>query len=112
MKKVAQPRQKGKCVRENRRLSSMGTMLITIKIMPSSAEADLEKLGQKVKQIIESKQGQRPSFKQEPIAFGLKALIVSFDLDESLEIDPIEQELEKLENINSTQITDMRRAFG
>jgi len=38
--------------------------------------------------------------------------MVFFDIDESQEIDPIEEGLRKIENVNSVQVVDMRRAFG
>ena len=90
----------------------MGTALIKIKIMPVSPETDLSKIQEKAKEIIEKNKGQRVSFETQPIAFGLKALIVGFDLDESLELEPIEKGLREIENVNSTEVIDMRRAFG
>ena len=90
----------------------MGTALIKIKLMPSSLETDLEEIKTNSKEILESKQAKEISLEEEPIAFGLKALIISFSIDESIELDPIEQELEKIQNVNSIQVIDMRRAFG
>lgn len=90
----------------------MGTMLLKIKIMPESVETNLEELKEKAKEIIESNEGKVPMFEEEPIAFGLKALIVNFRLEESKEIDPIENGLKEMEKTNSVEIIDMRRAFG
>jgi len=90
----------------------MGTALITIKLMPSSIETDLEEIKKQAKIIIDSKQGKNTRFEEEPIAFGLKAVKAFFDLDESHELEPIENELEKINNVNSVQVVDMRRAFG
>lgn len=90
----------------------MGTALLKIKLMPASPEVDLEEVKEKSKAIVEKGQGRNCAFEEEPIAFGLKALIISFDIDEEQELEPIEEGLEKIENINSAQVIDMRRAFG
>ncbi len=90
----------------------MGIALIKIKLMPTSPEVNLEEIKEKAKEIIEKSKGERCAFEEEPIAFGLKAVIVSFDIDESQEIETLEKELREIENINSAQVIDMRRAFG
>lgn len=90
----------------------MGIALIKIKIMPTSPETNLEDIKNSSKTIIEGNQGQNVSFEEEPIAFGLKAVIASFSIDESQELEPIENKLREIENVNSAEISDMRRAFG
>jgi len=90
----------------------MGTALLKIKIMPTSPEVNLEEIKEKAKLVVEEGKGKNTRFEEEPIAFGLKAVMVFFDIDESQEIDPIEEGLRKIENVNSVQVVDMRRAFG
>jgi len=90
----------------------MGTALIKIKIMPASVETNLEEIKEKAKIAIESNKGKRPNFEEEPIAFGLKAVIAGFEIDEGDELNPIEEALRKIENVNSAEVIDMRRAFG
>ena len=90
----------------------MGIALIKIKIMPTSPDVDLEEVKTKAKEVVESNEGTKVSFEEEDIAFGLKAVIVSFGLDEAKELDPLEDGLRKIENVNSVQVVDMRRAFG
>ena len=90
----------------------MGTALIKIKLMPISPESNLDEIKQKAKLILEEKKGKHPEFEEEAIAFGLKAVITSFQLDENDELDPIEEELKKIENVSSVQVIDMRRAIG
>lgn len=90
----------------------MGTVLLRIKIMPSSPESDLEKIKNSAKEAIESNGGMRSTFEEEPIAFGLKAVIASFDLNEEAPLEPIETKLRTIENVNSAEVIDMRRAFG
>ena len=92
---------------------NMGITLIKIKLMPNSPDADLKKIEKKAKEVIEDNKGIRVVFNEEPIAFGLKAIIISFDQDEDGgELEPIENALAKIENVSSCQIIDMRRAFG
>jgi elongation factor 1-beta len=90
----------------------MGTALVKIRIMPTSPDADLEKIKDSAFSIIEENKAKNAMFDEEPIAFGLKAVIASFDLDESLPLEPIEESLRKIENVNSAEVVDMRRAFG
>ena len=90
----------------------MGIALIKIKLMPSSPDVDLEAIKEKAKEVITSNQGQNPVFEEEPVAFGLIAVIIGFSLDESIELEQIEAQLKKSEDISSVQVIDMRRAFG
>jgi translation elongation factor aEF-1 beta len=90
----------------------MGIAVIKIKIMPSSIEEDLERIKKEAEEKIISGKGTNHRFEEENIAFGLKAILVSFALDENFELEPIERELEKIEGVNSVQVIDMRRAFG
>lgn len=90
----------------------MGTVLVQIKIMPASPDTDLEAIKNKAYEIIEENKGTNTMFDEEPIAFGLKAVIASFDLEESNPLETIEEALKKIENVNSVEVIDMRRAFG
>jgi len=90
----------------------MGTTLVKIKIMPTSPDTDLEKIKEASKKIIEENHGTNREYTEEPIAFGLKAVIAMFEIPEDKELEPIENALEKINNVNSVQIIDMRRAFG
>ena len=87
----------------------MGTAGVKIKLMPSSLEANLETIKRKAKSIIEKNQGKNIRFEEESIAFGLKAIIAVFEIDETQELEPIENKLGKIEDINSSQVIDMRR---
>lgn len=80
--------------------------------MPSSPETNLEEIKVKAKGIIKENKGTKTRFEEIPIAFGLKAIHAFFDLDESHELEPIENNLSKIENVSSVQVIDMRRAFG
>jgi len=90
----------------------MGTALIKIKIMPASPETNLGEIKNKAEAIIVGNKGESCQFEEQPIAFGLKAVIAGFALDEKYELGPIEEGLKKIENVNSVEVIDMRRAFG
>jgi len=90
----------------------MGIALITLKLMPESPDSNLEEIKANSKKIIAKGKGKLENIKEEPIAFGLKAIIISFALDESLELESIEEALKKVQNVSSVQVIDMRRAFG
>lgn len=87
-------------------------MTIKIRIMPSSVEAGLEEIKQIAEEIIAKNQGRGVRFEEEPIAFGLKALIASFVYPEEKEIEHLESEISGIDNVNSAEIVDMRRAIG
>ena len=90
----------------------MGSISVKIKLMPSSVETNLEEIKEKSKAILEGKAGKNVRFEEEPIAFGLKAVIVFFIWPEEEELEPIEKILEEIENVNSSQILDIRRTSG
>lgn len=90
----------------------IGTVLVTLKVMPESPDLDLETLKAKIIAEIQKGSGKNARFEEQPVAFGLKALITYFMLKEDLPLEPIENAIGKIEGISSTQITDMRRAVG
>jgi len=90
----------------------MGTVAVKIKLMPTSPDENLDEIKEKAKTIIEENKGEGCKFEEEPIAFGLKAVIIFFRFPENEELEIIEEGLEKIENINSVQVLDVRRAFG
>ena len=87
----------------------MGIAGIKIKIMPKSPDSNLEEIKEKAKAIVEKKGGKNREYKEEPIAFGLKAIIAFFELSEDIELEEIEKALNSIEEVNSIQIIDMRR---
>ena len=90
----------------------MSLIAVKIKLMPSSPESDLEGIEKKVKETLEKQDAKNPGFEIQPIAFGLKAIIVSFGWPEEKELESLEEELKKIENINSVETIDLRRAIG
>ena len=92
----------------------MATVIITLKIMPDSPEVSIGELEKRVKTKIQSFCGETQT-KTEiiPIAFGLKSLNITFVMNESKgSTDYLEEQISKLEEVNSVSVTDVRRAIG
>ena len=90
----------------------MGEVAVKVKIMPTSLDVNLNELKTKIKNKIEEIGGRINKVEQEPIAFGLNAIIITFAWPEEKNTSIIEDNLNNLENINSVQIVDYRRAIG
>ncbi|MBT6689948.1 elongation factor 1-beta [archaeon] len=91
----------------------MATAGIQFKIMPEGVETDLEQLKTTIKKTIESfESGVFNEAKEEPIAFGLKALIITIALSEDEESDAVETALSKIPEISSVELIDYRRVVG
>ena len=90
----------------------MAQVIVTMKLMPSSPEADLKKIEEKAVEEIKKFGAQIGKIEQEPIAFGLKALKISFFSDESKSnLDPLEESLGKIKNVESVETIEVRRAL-
>ena len=91
----------------------MATAGIQFKIMPTGVDVDLEKLKEKIKTKIESfDSGVFNSAEEQPIAFGLKALIITLALSEDEESDLVENALNEIEDVSSAELIDYRRVIG
>ncbi len=92
----------------------MADVIITLKVMPVSPEVDMTALEEKVKDKVKSFTG-IDNIKSEiaPVAFGLKALNVTFVADEAKgSTDPLEEDIKSLDPVNDCEVTDVRRAVG
>ncbi len=85
----------------------MGDVLVTYKIMPSGVDVDFEKMKEEVKSKVVSL-GKIAEFDLQPIAFGLKALIVKVIVkDEGGVADEIENALGTIENVQGVVIEEV-----
>lgn len=92
----------------------MANVVITIKIMPESPEVDMADLQKNILQKVKE-HGAHGDTKVtiEPVAFGLKALVVIFVMDEKLGgTDKLEENICTIHGVESCQTTDVRRAIG
>ena len=87
-------------------------MAVKIKIMPESPESDLKKIEEDAKQVLEKTGAKIHSIEIEPIAFGLKAVIIIFGWPQEKGLDLLEDELSAVEQVSSTEVLEMRRALG
>jgi elongation factor 1-beta len=93
----------------------MAMAIVTLKIMPESPDVDLKHVEHAATKKIDDFTGEsgEKRFEIEPIAFGLKALKITFVMDEKIgSTDSLEQEIGSLEGVNSVEVTDVRRAIG
>ena len=90
----------------------MSIVAVKIKIMPDSPEANMTNIEKEVKTMLEGQGVKNTHFEIEPIAFGLKALLIMFGWPEEKPLEELEEKLRKIKKIGSVQVTDIRRAIG
>ena len=92
----------------------MGTAIVTLTIMPKTPDVDLTSVETQAKVKIASFAGEGETKTEiEPIAFGLKALKIIFVMDESKgATDPLEEDIQTIEGVQSVEVSDIRRALG
>jgi len=90
----------------------MGYASVRIKIMPESPSTNLKELETEASGHIKKHGGINPQFVEEPIAFGLKAVIASFEWPEEKELERLEKELAGIKEVKSAELKDIRRAIG
>lgn len=92
----------------------MAQIIITLKIMPESPAADLNKIeAEAKKKIIDFAGPGDMKTEQEPIAFGLKALKIIFVMDEAKgSTEELEDNIKEIKGVQNVEVVDVRRAVG
>ena len=91
----------------------MAQVIVTLKVMPKNVKVDLGIIEKETVREIEKFGGKIGRINQEPIAFGLKALMISFFSEESKSnLDPLEDSVKKIKNVESVDVVEVRRALG
>lgn len=90
----------------------MARAVVTIRIMPESADSNLKKIELDAKEAIEKNGGEFGRCTDVPIAFGLRALEIVILIDEKLGSEVFENALGAIENVASASVTDFRRTMG
>jgi elongation factor 1-beta len=91
----------------------MADVVVSLRIMPKSPSINLEQVQEKATQKIKEFGGEVGKADIEPVAFGLKALILVFVMNESLGgTDSLEEAVQKISGVQSAEVTDVRRAIG
>ena len=93
----------------------MSNAIVTFEIMPTSPDVDLEPIKEKATEIAKS-QGAKGNMesKIEPIAFGLKKIIIMamYEMDDDKDFDAIPAEMMKIEGVQQASIAKMDLAMG
>ncbi len=91
----------------------MSMVYITLRIMPESTDLDFDALREEAEDAIEEFDGNIGEVEEEPVAFGLKALNITFSMpEEKGDTEPLEQEIAEFDGVQSVDVTDVRRAIG
>jgi elongation factor 1-beta len=90
----------------------MGFTAVQMKLMPSSPDVSLQEIEKKAEQTINSMHKTQVKVEEQPIAFGLKAIILSFAWNDEIDTEKLEAELQGIENVSSVETLDIRKAFG
>jgi elongation factor 1-beta len=91
----------------------MADVVVTLRVMPDSPEVDLKELQEKVDHLVKEFGGEVGKVEEEPVGFGLVALKVFFVMPEDLgSPDDLEEQINGLDEVNSVQVVDVRRAIG
>lgn len=88
----------------------MGSVIITFKIFPSDVVASFDDLKKKIEKSL-PEFSSAEGYGEEPIAFGLKALLVQvkFPEDKTGVLEEFENELGKIEGVSQVQTLMVRR---
>ena len=91
----------------------MASIIVTMKIMPSAPTSDLESIRVKAENAISSFGGKVGRVDIVPVAFGLKSVNMIFIMDESKgSTETLENQISSIDNANSVDVIDVRRALG
>ena len=89
----------------------MADVVASIRIMPDSADRDLNKLMEALKAAMPAS-GKLQRMDLKPIAFGLKAIMVVVTVDDNAGgTEPVEEAFSKVEGVESVNVEATGRAF-
>lgn len=95
---------------------NMAMVIVKMRVMPDSPDIDLDALLKIITEKINKFCDKENAFKGaqiNPVAFGLKALDITFAVDEKRgDTEPLEMELSELEGVTSVEVTSVSRALG
>jgi len=87
----------------------MGEVVATVKLMPEGTDVDLEQIKIQAQDAI-NKEAELHKIDEEPIAFGLVALIVMFIVDDGEGgTEGVEESLAQIPGVSSIEVLDVRR---
>jgi len=87
----------------------MGTVAVTLRILPSEVETDFKKLEETITKQVPPRVKYKKSIIQ-PFAFGLKAMIAQFEMgDEEGVYDQLEEALRGIPEVQGVELLEMGR---
>ncbi|MGM5481120.1 MAG: hypothetical protein ACQESE_01775 [Nanobdellota archaeon] len=93
----------------------MGNAIVTFKIMPESPDTDLDPIKEKAL-VIAQKHGAKGELqsKIEPVAFGLKQILIygMYDMSDEKDFDEVTAEMANIEGVNIAEVANMDLAMG
>ena len=93
----------------------MGNAIVTFKVMPDSPDTDVEQIKEQALEIARKHgaKGEMQS-KVEPVAFGLKQVLIygMYDMDDEKDFDEVTAEMNKIDGVNVAEVANMDLAMG
>ena len=88
----------------------MTQVLVSVKIFPTDAPADMNRLKDKVRKALEGK-ATIYKYEEEPVAFGLVALVAHVLVPEEVQgrMDEVEDILKNIKGVSEVQVMVSRR---
>ncbi len=91
----------------------MTAVIVVLKIMPASPETNLDHLLLDAEKQVTAHEGKLYRNEIQPIAFGLKALLLTIVVDEDKgSTDALEEKIAGLHGVESCTVTSVSRALG
>jgi elongation factor 1-beta len=87
----------------------MARLVVRIRILPAEAESNLENVVESIKKSLPTGMEMKSS-SMEPIAFGLKAILGDFLLDDAEgQMDKLEESIKSIEGVGQLEVTNISR---
>jgi elongation factor 1-beta len=87
----------------------MARLVARIRILPAEAESTLENVVETIKKSVPPGMEMKSSL-MEPIAFGLKAIVGDFLLDDAEgQMDKLEESIKSVEGVGEIEVTNISR---
>jgi elongation factor 1-beta len=87
----------------------MARLVVRIRILPAEAESDLEEVAKLINKSVPEGMELKSS-SMEPIAFGLKAIIGDFLLDDAEgQMDRLEESIKKVQGVGEIEVMNISR---
>ena len=91
----------------------MTKVVITLNIMPSNTEVNIDLLEKSVSEEIAKFGGEVGKVEREQIGFGLELIKIIFIWEEEKGgTDALEESVRKMGNVSSAEVSDVRRGIG